>query len=89
MTLREVSTQLHNLSVNGVFNGQKFSITELEKFIYNMFRTPLKGGNRLVMNITLPDGNWYFFITKFEKNQFDYTIPETRNQEKRVIALLN
>lgn len=84
MTLHETCKQLHSLSVNGYFNGEKFTISRLENYVKSMFRGNLAGGNKLMMQIALPDGLWYFFITNYAKNEFDYTIPDTRDQERRL-----
>ena len=89
MTIREVCKQLYDLSVGGYFNGEKFTLDRLINQTKNMFRTPLKAGNRLVMQIALPDGWWNFYIVEYDKGQFDYYIPDTREQEKRVIAILD
>ena len=92
MTIRQVSTQLFNLSVAGYFNGEKFTRSQLEDCIAGMFRpgTTLKAGNRLVMEIALPDGRWFFTINRFSpaRDGFDYTIPATRKEEARILALL-
>lgn len=86
MTISQISRQLHNLSVGGYFNGEKFSERRLENYISSLLRT----GHRLVMEISLPDGRWFFTITRFSTNPdgFDYYIPDTRDEEKAVIALL-
>lgn len=89
MTIREVCKQLYDLSVGGYFNGEKFTLERLINQTKNMFRGTLKGGNRLVMQVALPDGWWYFYIVEYAKGQFDYYIPDTREQEKRVIAILD
>ena len=93
MTIHQLSTQLHNLSVAGYFNGEKFTKRQLENYIAGAFRpgTSLKAGNRLVMEIALPDGRWYFTVNRFsqEPDGFDYTIPDDRDQEARILALLN
>ena len=92
MTILELSSQLHALSVGGHINGLKLSKRELESYISNMFRTgvSLKLGNRLVMEIALPDGRWLFTVNRFSDaaDGFDYTIPDTREQEGRLKALL-
>ncbi len=91
MTIREVCIQLYDLSVDGHFNGEKFSQTQLINYVRNSFRPEvnLHGDNKLVMMIELPDGVWYFYIVQYDKGQFDYYIPDTREQEKRVITILN
>lgn len=92
MTIREVAHQLYNSSVGGYFNGRKFTKRELESYIANMFRPEvhLKAGHRLVMEISLPDGRWFFTINKYSNDPsgFDYTIPDNREQEARIKALL-
>lgn len=94
MTIREVSSQLHNLSVAGYFNGEKFTKRELERFIAHWFRpgVDLKAGNRLVMETVLHDGQrWFFTVDRWGDGPdgFDYTIPDNREQEARIKALLN
>ena len=92
MTIHEVSTQLHKLSVDGFFNGEQFTKRELEAYIKGMFRpgTTLKADNRLVMEIALRDGGWLFTIDRFSDRPdgFDYYIPDNRDQEARIWSLL-
>ena len=92
MTISSLSTQLHAISVGGYFNGEKFTVKELEEYISSMFRpgVSLKAGNRLVMEISLPDGRWLFFISRFsdKPDGFDYTIPDNREEEARIKSLL-
>lgn len=80
MTLRTISDQLFSLSLGGYFNGEKFSRQELTHYIANMFRT----GTRLIGEICLPDGRWFFKITKYADTPdgYDYFIPTTREQEE-------
>lgn len=80
MTKTEIINQLYDLSVGGYFNGEKFTKTRLNTYITNMFRT----GNKLIMQIALPDGWWFFKINKFDNNEYNYTIPDTREQEQRI-----
>ena len=86
MTLSTISNQLFDLSIGGHFNGEKFSRQELANYISNMFRT----GTRLIGEICLPDGRWFFKITKFadRADGFDYIIPTTRDEEERIKAEL-
>ena len=80
MSIREITNQLYDLSVGGYFNGEKFTKTRLNTYITNMFKT----GNKLIMQIALPDGWWFFKINKFANGEYDYTIPDTREQEQRI-----
>lgn len=84
MTKTEIVNQLFDLSVAGYFNGEKFTKTRLNAYITNMLKT----GNRLIMNIALPDGRWYFYINKYCDNEYDYVIPDTREQEERILRFL-
>ena len=92
MTIKEICTQLYDLSVGGYFNGEKFTKTRLETQIRSLFRGRTRELNNrpvVVQQIALPDGVWYFYIIEYSKGEFDYYIPDTREQEKRVIAILN
>ena len=81
MTKAELVNQLYELSVGEYFNGEKFTKERLTTYITNMFKT----GNRLVMNIALPDGRWYFYLNKYNDNEYDYVIPDTREQEQKIL----
>lgn len=89
MTIHDVSTQLLSLSVDKKINGIKRSTKSLETFISTMFNSPLKAGNKLVAEIRLPDGSWYFYIIRFAPNEYDYYLPDTREDEEKVVALLH
>ena len=87
MTLHETASQLHSLSIDGFFNRQKVTVRWLEDYISTMLVRA--GGDSLVMEIALPDGWWHFTIHKFKsdgKISFDYAIPDTREQEARVLS---
>lgn len=85
MTIHEVATQLFQLS-NGNINGEQFSPAELSRFLGQFFRKgmSLKLGDRVILQIALPDGEWYFQITHYNDkiDGFDYYIPDTREQEQ-------
>lgn len=83
MTIKNVAKALHGLSVGGFFNGEKFTVTRLE----NQIRAWMRGTNRIVMQIALPDGWWYFTVTN-HNGSYLYNIPETREQEAGVKAIL-
>lgn len=92
MTIKEVCEQLYKSSVGGYFNGEKFSQRQLENYVSSSFRAgvELKAGNRLVMEISLPDGRWFFTVNHYndKPDGFDYTVPESREQERRIKSLL-
>ena len=83
MTIKQLTEQLHALSVGGFFNGEKFTKAELRDYITRVFRPELNA-RRWVMEIALPDGRWLFSINRYSDRDdgFDYFIPETRDQEK-------
>ena len=80
MTIHELVNQLHGLSVGGYFNGEKFSKSRLTDYIRKM----LSGRhNRLIMEISLPDGRWFFTVNRFSQanDGYDYYIPNNRENE--------
>lgn len=90
MTIKEVSASLYNLSVGGVFNGERFTASQFDRLISNYFRegVQLTLGNRVVLEITLPDGSWFFQVVRYndKPDGFDYDIPDTREQEQRLLS---
>lgn len=92
MTIKEITNQLYDLSVAGYFNGEKFT----KQRLYNQIKSLFRGTTRkiadhpvVVQQISLYDGCWFFYIIEYAKGEFDYFIPDTREQEKRVIGILN
>ena len=85
MTKLELTTQLMNLAVAGYFNGEKFNKERLNNYIGKMCRN---NGDKLFMEIALPDGRWLFKITHCADGDWDYYIPETREQEAKLTAEL-
>ena len=85
MTIKEITKQVHKLS-GGIVNGEKFTKKQLEDAIKMWMRT----GDSYIGEISLPTGNWLFLIERFphERNQFDYWIPDTRDQEKHLYKML-
>ena len=83
MTKAELTTQLINLSVAGYFNGEKFTKERLNNYIGKMCRNV---GDKLFMEISLPDGRWLFKITHYADGEWDYYIPDTREQEYKLTA---
>lgn len=84
MTLNEVINQIYDLSVGGYFNGEKFTKERLTNMLKAMFRT----NNRYIIGIALPDGWWTMQINQFAPNEFDYIIPDTREEEQKIIDRL-
>ena len=78
MTKLELTSQLMTLSVAGYFNGEKFSKSRINNYIGKMCRN---AGDKLFMEIALPDGRWLFRITHYADGDWDYYIPDTRAQE--------
>ena len=86
MTLYEISSQLHSLSVDGFFNHQKVTVCWLKDYIKeNLIQ---KGKGSFLIEILLPDGWWHFVIHKFADGNrigYDYTLPDTREQEAYIM----
>ena len=43
-------------------------------------------GDKLFMEISQPDGRWLFKITHYSDGEWDYYIPDTREQEYKLTA---
>ena len=85
MTKLELVNQLADLAVDNRFNGETFGKKRLYTYISKMCRNI---GDSLVMNISLPDGDWYFKINRYSTADYDYYIPDTREQEMRIVEEL-
>lgn len=60
------------------------TLTE-KKFIYNRFDKMVRamfGGDakKYIGEICLPDGRWWFKIFRLKNGEYDYYIPETKEQ---------
>ena len=77
MSIKEITTQLYDLSIAGYFNREKFTKARLETYINTMLRT----GDSLIMEVALPDGWWLCEVQKVNGAGYDYYIPDTREQE--------
>lgn len=87
MTLHDTVLQLHKLSVSGYFNRENFSVSRLESQIASLFRgEPDK--RQVVMEISLPDGWWWFTVNQYRPGEFDYTIPDTREESDAILERL-
>ena len=89
MTLHEVTTQLFNLSIDGFFNREKFTLQRLQDYISAM--TQGEEAATVTMEIALPDGWWYFTVSKlpqFGRGFYDYTIPDNREDEAHIKSRL-
>ena len=90
MTKTEVLKQVYGLSVNGNFNGEHLSFTKFKSFVEETLDRKKKKTNDVYesadMRIKLPDGVWFMSITRFRDGFWDYYIPETREDERRVFG---
>ena len=81
MTLREVSNQIYSLMVGGKANGERFT----KETFYRACRAWLKGSEKsYIMEVTLPDGDWLCKVYEWKDGDFDYFLPDTREQEERL-----
>lgn len=88
MKLHQATDALFDLSIGGFFNGQQYKRNELYDYVSSMFRGTLKLGNSLVLEISLPDGRWLCSINRLANGEYDYYIPDTREQETRLYERL-
>lgn len=89
MTIHNIAQQLHTLSLDGHINGEKFTRRELEEAIQRWMTNPekLQIPNRYVFEICLRDGRWFGTIDKVG-DEYDYYIPDTREEEARLVERL-
>lgn len=83
MTKTELTRQLMDLSIAGYFNSEKFSKERLNKYISKLCRND---GDKLYMRIAMPDGWWLFKIVRYSATDWDYIIPNTRDEEQKLVA---
>lgn len=83
MTKTELVNQIYGLSVAGYFNGEKFSLKRLNTYLGALCRND---GDKLFMRIALPDGEWLFKIVRYSTGDWDYFIPDTRDEEQKLVA---
>lgn len=83
MTKLELTSQLMDLSIAGYFNGEKFNKERLNNYIGKMCRND---SDKLYMRIALPDGEWLFKIVRYSTGYWDYYIPDTRDEEQKLVA---
>ena len=92
MTLHEVSNQIYDLTIDGFVNGEQFTRRRLEQSIRRWMKDAEhnKIANRCVIELCLQDGRWLAIIDKFSDapDGYDYTIPDTRDQESRLWQML-
>ena len=92
MTLRQVADSLYEMTIAGYVNDTKYSrsgfCSALEEWM--LFPESLKIKNRLVLQLSLPDGRWMATVNKFSDSAdgYDYTIPADREEEAALLQLL-
>ena len=89
MTLNQTLRSVHSLS-HGVINGERMSLKRLTAIVTGLFRGTPKLGNRVAIEVTMPDGVWLCEIVRYadRRDGYDYDLPETREQEARIWAEL-
>ena len=83
MTIKEIAHHLHSIAVSDQQSPTKLQLTT---YLSEIFR-----GNdtkSFIFELALPDGWWHCKIVKYadRPDGYDYYIPETREQEKRLTA---
>lgn len=74
-----------NFAVNSTCSAEKFTKERLTNYIGKMCRNV---GDKLYIQIALPDGEWFFKIVHYADGEWDYYIPDTRVEEQRIITEL-
>lgn len=86
MTINEISKQLEELSVGNYFNHTKMNKGWVKNYLNTIFYRTGVDTKQAVFEIALPDGWWTVFVTHYGngRGDFDYTIPETREDEAKM-----
>ena len=85
MTKGEMLKQIYNLSVGGNFNHEKgWSFYKFKSYVSGKFNSEKQ--NSILMEIELPDGWWYLSIQKVKDGLWDYYIPDTREDNDRIVV---
>ena len=83
MTLKEACTRVHKLALAGYINGEKFTADRFYRQTASLFQDR-EAPCQVWFTIAQPDGWWYSTINQYRKGEFDWTIPESREQEARI-----
>ena len=86
MTLKETANQIYGLTIAGYINDVKFTKKEFQNYMDHFFKHI--GVKKHIIQIALPDGKWLCKITEYAEGQYDYYLPDTREQENRLFAEL-
>ena len=82
MTLNETINQIYDLTTDGIINGEKFTKKRFSEILKHFFND--LSFDKLIFEITLPDGNWLVKLYKWDNKEYDYFLPDTREQEKKL-----
>ena len=85
MTLAEVANQIISLAVDRNINGEKRSTNWVKMYLTKMVGD--RNRKEVYMTILLPDGEWLFYVD-YNKGEWGYYIPDTREQEDRLYRIL-
>lgn len=90
MTFTEMAKQIYDLAVPSAFeNGTRYCFTSEKPWTYGHMVSHMKkmldGNTSCLWPICLPDGRWTIRITHMGRGQWDYYLPDTKAQERRMI----
>lgn len=83
MTIREMTKQVFDLC-GGKINGEQRTYSSFLRQVQIIFHGE-NAGKKITFTMELPDGEWFFEMIKVDDHLYDYYLPETRGQEKRMI----
>ena len=86
MTINELTNQIFSLTSGNIINGEKFTKAEFKRNVHHFFEEI--NFEKYIIMIVLPDGEWLCKITMFAKGEYDYLLPDTREQEDKLWAEL-
>ena len=81
MTLNELSKMTYKLCIGHYMNDVKWTPSSLKGYLAVML---IKEHDKYIGQLCLPDGKWFCQFTK-NGDYYDLYIPDTREQEQRLI----
>ena len=89
MTKQEMLKQVFELAIPAK-KGKRYICTKTNGYSFNQFKEHvdkmgLSEYGSCLVNIFLPDGEWTVLLYRYAPHQWDYVLPETREQERQLV----
>lgn len=88
MTINNIINNLYSISIDGKFNGERFTKTGFSNAVKNhwIYNNGELISKELYLEISLADGDWLMKIFQYRDSNdgWDYYIPNTKEEEKKL-----